>query len=69
MTEVEKKVIEYLCKYNWAYTKVIYKSVNGKKYGYSLNKFSKLLELMVVSKSIKYKHNGSPYSYWYVGDK
>ena len=68
MTEVEKKVIEYLRKNNWAYTKTIYKHVNGKEYGYSLNKFRKLLELMVMSKNIKYKHNGHPHPYWYIGD-
>ena len=66
MTEVEDKVFEYLCTNNWAYTKVIYKSVNGKMYGYSLNKFRGLLKLMVVSKSIKYKHNGVTHPYWYV---
>ena len=68
MTEVEDKVFEYLYANNWAYTKAIYKSVNGKKYGYSLNKFRKLLQQMVVSRSIKYKHNGHPHPYWYIGE-
>ena len=68
MTEVEDKVFEYLCTNNWAYTKAIYKYVNGKEYGYSLNKFRKLLKQMVVSRSIKYKHNGRPHPYWYVGE-
>ena len=68
MSDVEKKVLEYLCTNNWAYIKVIYKSVNDKMYGYSLNKFRKLLKQMVMSRSIKYKNNGSLHPYWYVGE-
>ena len=66
MTEVEQKVVEFLCKNKQAYTKTIYKAVNCKVYGYSLNKFRKLLELMSMQNCIKYKHNGLPHPYWYI---
>lgn len=66
MTEVEQKVIEFLCKNKQAYTKSIHKAVSGKAYGYSLNKFRKLLELMSMQNHVKYKHNGLPHPYWYI---
>ena len=42
MTEVEQKVVEFLCKNKQVYTKTIYKAVNGKGYGCSSNNFLNL---------------------------
>lgn len=66
MTDIEKEIRTILYEKKWSYTKSLYKSVNGKEHGYSLNKFRKLLELMLLDKSIKYKHDGHPHPYWYI---